>query len=156
MTSRRKLSIWGFTGSAGVRLLAVGVYAALAAIAIVAVESRSVMATRTEQTPLKKPISQEAHLAVRSTYEVVDWQVGIGGVKIVPSESDAGMWRGTLSVPDAQGEVLIEAHGGDFFADHDEALQVELSIGERKITRLFWGKGDIVAALRWDEGDGEP
>ena len=95
---------FGFTGGIVARLALVALYAALAAAAILLVETRpqrsAVIAPTTTVPPLALTIS------IESTYPVASWSVRHAGSPVV-GESGPTRWQGGVTVDSEEGLVVF-------------------------------------------------
>ncbi|MCB2153337.1 hypothetical protein KQI84_00495 [bacterium] len=132
---------FGFTGSAWLRVLGVAAYAAIASIAVWAVESKSV-ATSPEPTAKTPSAIRLIHIEAESTFAVSEWTVTLDGKPIAADSTSESTWTGAVKVaPNAQ--LLVEARSDDFFSDFGQAVHLRIEQDGHATEETHWGKGEI-------------
>ena len=133
----------GFPGGALARVALVGLYAALAAGAIVVVESRP-----PRPPPTAALVPDEARdrvdVQIEATYPVAAWTVRYAGAAVTADEAGPSRWRGRLAVDPGERQLVVEAAPSDPLASGPCALRIAVRrAGGATESSTLWGSGFI-------------
>ena len=132
----------GFAGSALARVLLVACYGVLAAVAVLAVESRSLSSAPADTQAPPSPKAMDVRIVAESTFPVSEWHVAIAGKDIVPIAATESRWEGRVTAP-PNAQLLVEAQSEDYFSDFGHAVHLRIEQGTKVSGQTHWGKGGV-------------